>query len=104
MMATDTIIATPGGWTAQVRAGVPWLATAGTGDVLAGIVGALLAGAWARGERDAEALGAVAASGAWLHGHAAAIAAASLGPLGGPITALDVAGALPRAVAESLLP
>lgn len=101
LKGADTIVATPRGWTAHVRADVPWLATAGTGDVLAGVVGALVAGARARDERrDAEDLGALAASAAWLHGRAAAIAAASLGPVGGPITALDVAEALPLAVAE----
>lgn len=105
LKGADTIVATPHGWTARVRSDVPWLATAGTGDVLAGAVGALVAAAWgADDRRDAEDLGILAASAAWLHGRAAAIAAASLGPAGGPITALDVAGALPRAVAELLTP
>ncbi|MFT4219080.1 MAG: NAD(P)H-hydrate dehydratase, partial [Microbacterium sp.] len=39
-----TIVATPGGWRSRVAAGTPWLATAGTGDVLAGAIGALVAG------------------------------------------------------------
>ncbi len=105
-----TVVAAPDGWAATVRSGTPWLATAGTGDVLAGVIGALVAGATARGvPPDAAALAALAASGAWLHGRAGAIAAAdaaagsgSAPGGGGPITALDVAEALPRAVAEAL--
>src|SRR5947209_1234071 len=38
----DTIVATPGGPVAISRGGTPALATAGTGDVLSGIIGALL--------------------------------------------------------------
>ncbi len=95
-----TIVATADGWCRRVAAGTPWLATAGTGDVLAGAIGALVAGAAARGDR--EALGPLAATGALLHGRAARIAAGVLGPRGGPITALDVAAALPHAVGELL--
>lgn len=96
-----TVIATPSGWTTVVAEGTPWLAAAGTGDVLAGVLGALVAGAVARGRvADADDLGPLAATAAWLHGRAARLAAASVG--GGPITALDVAEALPRAVAEVL--
>ena len=50
---------------------------------------------------DAESLADLAASGAWLHGRAAR-SPGRLGPAGGPITALDVAEALPYAVAEVL--
>ena len=42
------------------------------------------------------------ATGVWLHGRAASLVAGDLGAEGGPITALDVAAALPRAVAEAL--
>ena len=41
----------PDGWTVLVEAGTPWLATAGTGDVLAGVIGALVAAAAARERR-----------------------------------------------------
>ena len=58
-----TVVAEPRGATLVVNAGDRRLATAGTGDVLAGIVGALLAG----GLPAARA----AAAGAWLHGRAA---------------------------------
>ena len=107
-----TVVVAPDGWTATIESGTPWLATAGTGDVLAGVIGALVAGAVAREEStDAASLAALAASGAWLHGRAGAVAATgasiarapSSPPFGdGPITALDVAEALPRAVAETL--
>jgi len=75
----------------------PWLATAGTGDVLAGAIGAVVAGAGSTAH-----LGPLAATGVWLHGRAASLAAADLGAAGGPITALDVAAALPRADAEAI--
>lgn len=99
-----TVVACPGGWVRTVASGTPWLATAGTGDVLAGAIGAVVAGAPAGspGALSSDDLGPFAATGVWLHGRAAALAAADLGPAGGPITARDVAAALPRAVAEAL--
>ncbi|MBV9092942.1 MAG: NAD(P)H-hydrate dehydratase [Streptosporangiaceae bacterium] len=70
--------------------GTPWLATAGSGDVLSGLAGALLA----QGLGPVHA-GAVAA---YLHGLAARLAAAGDG-MGGeaPIGASDVVRALPTA-------
>ncbi len=58
-----TVVAEPHGRTLVVTAGDPRLATAGTGDVLAGIIGALLAGGLAPVD--------AAAAGAWVHGQAA---------------------------------
>lgn len=97
-----TVVASPdGGVAIEVEAGTPWLATAGTGDVLAGVIGALVAAAFAQDRgTDAASLAAIAASGAWLHGRAGQLASEALG--GGPVTALDVAEALPRAVGEAL--
>ncbi len=92
-----TIVASPSGWATAVAAGTPWLATAGTGDVLAGAIGAVVAGA---GRTDD--LGPLAAAGVWLHGRAGTLASLDVGPGGGPITAADVAAALPRAVGEAL--
>jgi hydroxyethylthiazole kinase-like uncharacterized protein yjeF len=57
-----TIIADPNGAALVVTAGDARLATAGTGDVLSGIIGALLAS----GMKPLQA----AAAGAWLHGQA----------------------------------
>jgi len=100
-----TVVARPDGWAVLVETGTPWLATAGTGDVLGGVIGALVATAAAvEPGADTIDLGAIAATGAWLHGRAATLAAARIGPRGGPITALDVAEALPLAVAEALSP
>jgi hydroxyethylthiazole kinase-like uncharacterized protein yjeF len=65
LKGSATVIAEPGpeGRVAVNTTGGPWLATAGTGDVLSGIVGAFLA----RGMGAFEA----AAAAAWVHGRAA---------------------------------
>lgn len=78
--------------TVIITAGTPALATAGTGDVLAGIVGALLA----QGLTPLEA----GALGAWLHGRAGEAAAAELTPM--CVTADDIPDFLPAAAAELL--
>ncbi len=96
-----TVVAAPGGWVRTVSAGTAWLATAGTGDVLAGAIGAVVA---AKPDATIDDLAAHAASAVWLHGRAGSLASADLGHGGGPITAADVAAALPRAVAEALAP
>lgn len=98
-----TIVACEDGWSTRIRNGTAWLATAGTGDVLAGALGTVLAasGDTLGGHR----LGEIAATAAWLHGRAGTAAAVSAGGAEdrpGPITALDVAAHLPRAVAEAL--
>lgn len=92
-----TLVAAPGGGLIAVDAPTSWLATAGTGDVLAGIIGALVATVDAS---DADALRSAAVSGVWIHGDAAR--RASIARDGGPITALDVAEHVP-AVVGSLL-
>lgn len=97
-----TIVAAPSGRTERIGPATPWLATAGTGDVLGGVLGAIVAAAAVDGPLDAEDLVALAAAGAALHAQAARLASEALGGGGGPITALDVAHALPRAVARQL--
>ncbi|GAB3600887.1 ADP-dependent NAD(P)H-hydrate dehydratase [Microbacterium tumbae] len=92
-----TLIASSDGTVLAVEAATGWLATAGAGDVLAGVLGALLAA------NPGAPIAEVAASGAWLHGYAARLAADAVdGRAGHPIVALDVAEALPRAIADLL--
>lgn len=92
-----TLIAASDGGVVSVDAGTGWLATAGTGDVLGGVLAALLAA------NPTAPLGEAAAAGAWLHGYAARIASGTVnGEPGHPIVALDVAHALPRAIADVL--
>ncbi|WP_051338299.1 bifunctional ADP-dependent NAD(P)H-hydrate dehydratase/NAD(P)H-hydrate epimerase [Streptomyces flavidovirens] len=69
--------------------GTPWLATAGSGDVLSGLAGALLAAG----------LGAVDAGSvaAYLHGLAGRLAAGGAGVGAAPVGAHDVADAVPGA-------
>ena len=78
----------------RVDSETAWMATAGTGDVLAGIAGALVATASGEVLAQPHTLGALAATAAFLHAEAGYVASA-----GGPIAALDVAQALPRVIA-----
>lgn len=87
LKGSTTLIAGPGGEVYSQADGPSWLATAGSGDVLAGIAGALMAGG-----ADALHAGAMAAL---AHGRAGAKASA-----GGPLAALSIAEATPATVAE----
>lgn len=69
LKGATTVVAAPGVATRLVTNGDQRLATAGTGDVLAGIIGALLA----KGVTAPEA----AAAGAWIHAEAALLAGRS---------------------------
>ncbi|MDP2317454.1 MAG: NAD(P)H-hydrate dehydratase [Pseudomonadota bacterium] len=71
-----------------VEGGLPQMATGGSGDVLSGVCGALLA---RLRPQDRDGVEAVALEAAWLHQRAGALA----GPVG--IGAADIADALPRA-------
>jgi hydroxyethylthiazole kinase-like uncharacterized protein yjeF len=70
----DTVIASPGQTELRFHGGGPGLATGGSGDVLAGIIGGLLA-------RGADARTA-AAWGVWAHGEAGRALSRSTAPLG----------------------
>jgi ADP-dependent NAD(P)H-hydrate dehydratase / NAD(P)H-hydrate epimerase len=74
-----TVIAEPGGPVYLNPAGQSWAATAGSGDVLSGMIGALLAA----GLPAAEA----AAAAAFVHARAAALSAADPGPGEAPTSA-----------------
>ncbi|MEA2390394.1 MAG: ADP-dependent NAD(P)H-hydrate dehydratase / NAD(P)H-hydrate epimerase [Solirubrobacteraceae bacterium] len=84
----DTLVAVPDGRVAVSRGGSPALATAGTGDVLSGVLGAFLA-------KDVDPFAAAAAA-VFLHARAGVLAAAGHGPDG--VIARDVIAALPHAL------
>ena len=84
----DTLVMAPSGRVAVSRGAAPGLATAGTGDVLAGVIGAMLA----KGMPVAQG----ACAGVYVHVRAGQIAAAPHGPDG--VIASDVISALPAAL------
>ena len=110
LKGATTLIAAPHHPLVSVDSGPGWMATAGSGDVLAGVLGAVLAGAAARWEREAGCAAAGAnsaqgvlvdsvAAGVRLHALAGAYAAAMpgagvVGAGGHPVAALDIAAAL----------
>lgn len=99
LKGSTTLVAGPpeGGGAVRVNpTGTPWLATAGSGDVLSGLAGALLAAGLGAGD--------AGAVGAYLHGLAGRRAAGGApgglgvpGGLGAPVGAQDVAEAIPVA-------
>jgi ADP-dependent NAD(P)H-hydrate dehydratase / NAD(P)H-hydrate epimerase len=86
----DTLIADPSGRVAVSPGGAPALATAGTGDVLSGVIAALLA-------KGLDPFGA-ACAGVYAHLRAGQLAAAPHGPDG--VIASDVIARLPEAFAR----
>ena len=110
LKGSTTLIAAPQRPLVSVDSGPGWMASAGSGDVLAGILGAVLAGAAARWEQETvpaasgpasvDVLVESVAAGVRLHALAGAYAAASPQGAGGagagghPIAALDIAAAL----------
>ena len=98
LKGSTTVIATPDADKPVLvnPTGTSWLATAGSGDVLSGLAGALLAQGLAPEQ--------AAIAAAYLHGLAGRLAAAgpAAGPagdtVGAPISAHDIIGALPDAI------
>ncbi len=87
----DTLVAAPDGRVAVSAGGASALATAGTGDVLSGVIGALLA-------KRMEPWHA-ACAGVFLHAAAGRAAAAQIGPEG--VIASDVVQQLPAALRQA---
>nr|MDA8251971.1 NAD(P)H-hydrate dehydratase [Rhodospirillales bacterium] len=86
LKGADTVIAAPDGRAAINDSAPPWLATAGSGDTLAGLIAALLAQGMAPWH--------AACAAAWLHGRAAEHA-------GRHLIAEDLAPALPLAFKDA---
>ena len=91
LKSAETIIADPWGELLRYTSKATGLGTAGSGDVLAGIIGGLLA----RGIEPVEASG----WGVWLHGSAGEAAAAASGPIG--FLARDLLPHLPALIARA---
>jgi NAD(P)H-hydrate repair Nnr-like enzyme with NAD(P)H-hydrate dehydratase domain len=98
LKGATTLVAAPSGPVFSQAEATPWMATAGSGDVLAGVLGSLLAQhsddeqRFASGGISADqrwaAIGAMAAS---LHGRAGTLASD-----GGPVTAGAIANYVPE--------
>jgi ADP-dependent NAD(P)H-hydrate dehydratase / NAD(P)H-hydrate epimerase len=99
-----TLVASPAGAVFSQQDGTPWMATAGSGDVLAGILGALTAAADRIGSADPADQGlfhrhdrwaVLAAMAAAVHGHAGVLAGG-----GGPLSAVSLLRQVPAVVAH----
>lgn len=95
LKGASTFVADPHGTRIEVRSTNAWTATAGAGDALGGILGALVATHSRRIAGEPRLLSELAATGAYLHARAADLAGR-----GGPFTVLDLAVASSEAVRE----
>lgn len=91
LKGAGTVLAAPGGRWAINPTGNPALATGGTGDILSGLLGALLAQGWAPWE--------AALGGVWMHGRAAdALVERGIGPIG--VTSQELTEAIRQQINE----
>jgi NAD(P)H-hydrate epimerase len=91
LKGAHSVIADPGGHTKLLIGGEPALATAGSGDVLAGIICGLIA----QGMKPFDA----AAAGAWLHARAGRLAAQQSGS-SAAVLASDISGMIGPALSD----
>jgi len=98
LKGNTTVVARPGGTLITQVSAPSWLATAGAGDVLSGMLGALLASSADAIAADSDVMAELAATASLVHAKAAARASG-----GGPVTALAVSNAVPAAVREILV-
>jgi hydroxyethylthiazole kinase-like uncharacterized protein yjeF len=87
LKGADTLVAAPDGRTSVLLNGTPWLATAGSGDVLAGFIGGLIAQGMASFE--------AACAGAWIHAECGAAH-------GSGLISEDLPGLAPQVLARLL--
>lgn len=102
LKGSRTVVASPTGEVFSVRAPSGWAGTAGSGDVLAGVITTAVG---ANRGGDVEAVASAVATGAYLHAIAGGVASNTTTPfgeptgsVGHPIVASQIAGALPRVV------
>ncbi len=88
-----TVIASPQGECFIDIEGTADLGVAGSGDVLSGLLGGILASAWSDGSRTSTQLLEVTAAAVWLHGAAGRVAS-----LAGPVVAPDIVREIPSAI------
>ncbi|MDH6278671.1 hydroxyethylthiazole kinase-like uncharacterized protein yjeF [Aurantimicrobium minutum] len=98
----ETLVVTPeepsgGRFMVKVTSPTSWLATAGTGDVLAGVIGAVVTTHSVKRIPSMQELAELAATGVYLHGKAAELASEE-----GPFPALDVAEKVSQVVVDLL--
>ncbi len=97
LKGNTSFIATPEGMLLRVTAPTTWLATAGSGDALAGILGALVATHSRQIAADTGVLARLTATACVLHGEAGRRASG-----GGPMTVMQLCAELPVAIADLL--
>lgn len=97
LLKGHTTYVSGGGVALSVTSAPTWLATAGAGDALAGILGALVATHSDELAAEGSLLARLGATASLIHGLAAERASA-----GGPLTILDLAAAVPASIAELL--
>ena len=105
LKGSTTLVVSTDGETLSLPPATGWLATAGTGDALAGILGAVLAAHAHRVRQNPGLLSQAVAAGALIHQRAAALASKTAGHgafLGGPITASDICTHIPAVIAQIL--